>query len=259
MDCPWQEKLGQYTIINEPLSPGIGLLLEECLLNYISQSNKLVILVWRSRPSIVIGRNLPECVEVNCRIAKMLGIPICRRKSGGGAVYHDEGNINITLIEYTKHRIPVTEVYNRGLSIIKLIIKRLGLNPSIENTSDTVIEGYKVSGSSAIIQKDRYLFHGTLLVDTDISLMKKLLIPRLDLVVSKRVSLSKYNPKNLSSLLPYLSIETVLELINEILSSYLVRNEFLISSICTIGDIAKSIPCVPELVRIHYLTMNKVY
>ncbi len=210
-----REVLGAYSIVWEPLPPGVGLALEELILYRLDEYLRKFLLVWRSTSSVVIGRRLSLCEEVNCRNACIHSIPICRRKSGGGAVYHDPGNLNISLLAYTGHRYPVDKVYEYGLGIIRRLLSILGYDSHIENQNDIVVGKYKVSGSSALILKDRYLFHATLLIEADTSLLDQVIVPRLERVARGEVTPAKYNPRNLSSSGPMIGVWDVLHVLEQ--------------------------------------------
>ncbi len=173
------------------------LALDEVLLNRVSSGfREGVVRAWVNPPSIVIGAGLRVCEEVYCSVASKLGIPVYRRISGGGAVYHDHGNVNISLIlsgNYT-----VDDVYELGLGFMLRVLSRLGVKGWVENVNDIIVGGFKVSGSSAYIKPNASLYHATLLVDSDIGLLRSLIKPRLDRVARGEVSPAKYNPGNLS-------------------------------------------------------------
>lgn len=190
-----------HLVVEQSRSPVWNLALEEALLDSVARGwRPRVFRIWINARSIIIGRGLHPCEEVYCSKAQRLGIPIIRRSSGGGAVYHDEGNLNITLIERTNGRIPVDEAYRRGTSIITRALARLGIESWVENTSDTVVAGWKVSGSAAHIKHHAYLYHATLLVEADTETLHRVIKPRLDRVERGEVTPAKYRPRNLKDL-----------------------------------------------------------
>lgn len=154
--------------------------------------------VWVNGRSVVIGYSLGPCEEVRCGEARRLGVAVVRRHSGGGAVYHDFGNVNVTIVY--PERLGVDEAYRRGTGVMCKILGELGLDCRVENTSDVVVDGYKVSGSAVAVKASSTLFHATLLVEADMGLLRRLLIPRLDRVARGEVTPAKYNPGNLSAI-----------------------------------------------------------
>ncbi len=184
-----------------PRDPAEAVALDEALLASVVRGSRAGALrIWVNMPSIVIGYSQAPCEEVECGEASRLGIPIIRRVSGGGSVYHDLGNINVSIIMPSKGLKPLDEVYSEATSIILGALSRLGVRAWVENHSDVVVKGYKVSGTAAALKHRAYLVHSTLLVASNIELLRKLLRPRLDRVARGEVTPAKYNPNNLRDL-----------------------------------------------------------
>jgi lipoate-protein ligase A len=185
-------------VVHGERNPPRNLAVEEALLRSVCRGSRgTVARVWFNSTSIIIGRTLGYCEEVDCKAAEKLGVGVYRRITGGGAVYHDEGNINVTVIWPSRGRAGVDEVYRRGTGIVLRALEELGLEGWVENVSDVVIEGWKVSGSAAYVSPCASMFHATLLVDADLDAMRALLKPRLDRVARGEVTPAKYNPNNL--------------------------------------------------------------
>lgn len=178
--------------------PALNLAVEEVLLELACSERRRFARVWVNPRSVVVGRSLDLCEEVRCELARAYRVPVLRRVSGGGAVYHDEGNVNLTVAAPLDGRLPsVEEVYSEGLGILLGFLRGLGLKPRVENGNDVVVGGRKVSGSAAYVKGCGYLFHATLLVSSDIGLLRRLLVARLDRVVRGEVTPAKYEPANL--------------------------------------------------------------
>lgn len=187
------------TVLHRGGSPHYNLALEEAILNHVNRGVlREVVRIWVNPPSVIIGYMLPPCSEVRCKVVEELGLPIVRRPSGGGAVYHDWGNINISV--FVPLRLNVEKVYEMGTGIILKALSLLGLKAHVENTSDVVVEGWKVSGSAAVVKASASLFHATLLVEADLETLKRVLKPRLEDVVKGKVTPAKYRPNNLKNL-----------------------------------------------------------
>ena len=192
---------GYHLVIDQSRNPGWNLAVEEALLDSVARSLRPgVVRLWINSRAVVIGRGLEPCLEVRCSEASRLGVPVYRRSSGGGAVYHDEGNLNITLVERVPGRIHVEEAYRRGTSLLLGALARLGVRAWVENLSDVVVDGWKVSGGAAHLRKDAYLYHATLLVDADLGVLHRVIRPRLDRVERGEVTPAKYRPRNLGDL-----------------------------------------------------------
>jgi lipoate-protein ligase A len=201
--------------------PAVNVALDEVLLSSVRRGFRGgVIRIWINYPSIVIGYTQGPCDEANCEEAERLGIPIIRRISGGGTVYHDLGNINISIISPSKGLKPVDEVYREATGVIIAALERLGIKAWVENHSDVVVKGYKVSGTAAAIKDRAYLVHSTLLVSSNIEILKKLIKPRLNRVARGEVTPAKYNPNNLRDIAGITLREVLETLIDEIEHRY---------------------------------------
>lgn len=189
--------------INSPSTDaGFNLAAEEYLLK---QSTEDVFMLWQSAPSVIIGKHQRVEAEVDVALATEKGIPVFRRFSGGGAVYHDLGNINLTFIETIQ--LPRFETYLErtidmlsAAGIIAQGDKRLGI----------YVDGKKVSGSAQCVHRNRVMYHCTLLYDTELDLLDNLLdvkLPQEDIklhpsirsVRSEVTNLNKYMHPSLST------------------------------------------------------------
>lgn len=194
-------------------NPAINIALEEVLLESVrSGARGPLARIWVNPPSVVIGYSLKPCEEVYCDEVLRLGIPILRRVSGGGAVYHDYGNINVTLVKPTEKLKQVDEVYREITDLILRVLERLGVRGWVENLNDVVVKGFKVSGSSAALRSGGYLVHATLLVSANLELLRRVIRPRIDRVLRGEVTPAKYNPGNLRDIAG-VSLREVLEAI----------------------------------------------
>lgn len=188
-----------YIVFTEGGSPHLNVALEEALLEYAKTLGEPIARIWLNPPSVVIGYTLGPCEEVDCTEAMRLGVPVVRRISAGGAVYHDEGNVNVSL--YIPRKMGVMEAYRLITGVVSRLLEGLGLKPSVENVNDVAVHGWKVSGSAAAIRVGATLVHATLLVSTDPWLVKRLTKARLDRVLSGEVNMVKYNPNSLERIL----------------------------------------------------------
>ena len=125
--------------------------------------------VWRVAPTVIFGRNQVLENEVNLEYCKAKGVSIVQRKSGGGCVYSDKGNI---MISYVSERGVVSEVFDRYLSNLTECLRGLGLDAEKSGRNDILIGGRKVSGNAFHQHPDRSIVHGTLLYDTDMDALE---------------------------------------------------------------------------------------
>jgi len=145
--------------------PYFNLALEEYVFEKLPKDDGYFML-WQNANTIVIGKYQNAFEEVNQKAVDELGIRVARRLSGGGAVYHDLGNLNFTFvvdrqdIEGLNFRIftePVVET-----------LKGFGVNAEFTGRNDIVIDGRKISGNSQYVKKDRVMHHGCIMLDSDL-------------------------------------------------------------------------------------------
>lgn len=136
----------------------------------LKQCTDNVFMLWQDAAAVVIGKHQRWRAEVDAAFALARGIPVARRLSGGGAVYHDAGNLNLTFIETT--RLARFERYpQRTLSFLS----SLGIAARADDRLGIYIDGLKVSGSAQCVHRGRILYHCTLLFDTDLPMLHRVL------------------------------------------------------------------------------------
>ena len=139
----------------------------------LKQGNEDIFMLWQDTPSVVIGKHQRLRLEVDQEWAEREQVHIARRFSGGGAVYHDLGNVNLTFIETTP-RLPEFVTYlQRTLDFLN----SMGLMATGGERLGIYLNGLKISGSAQCVHKDRVLYHCTLLYDTDLTILNKVLNP----------------------------------------------------------------------------------
>lgn len=135
------------------------------------QFNHPIVLIWMDEPSLVFGRHQNPWVEANLGLVNKLGIKVARRHSGGGCVYHDENNINISIIGERK----LFENRQKNLRFLADVLdKKYGIKCEPNRRHDIVHteSGLKMSGSAAKLGRHNSYHHFTLLVDTDKEIMR---------------------------------------------------------------------------------------
>jgi lipoate---protein ligase len=126
-------------------------------------------------PSIIIGKHQVAHREVNARLTGEDGIPVLRRISGGGTVYHDRGNLNFAFIRQSEKGKQVDfRFYTKP--VIEFL-SSLGITAIFEGKNDLTVDGLKISGNAEHVFRERVLHHGTLLFDTSPESMKRYLKP----------------------------------------------------------------------------------
>lgn len=129
-----------------------------------------IFLLWQNVPCMVVGGYQNICREVRVPALRKLGIPVLRRISGGGAVYHDLGNVNYSLITRQEGAVD----YDRSLAPILEALNAIGVPAKKNRTCDIAIGEEKISGSAQRSAGGRLLHHGTLLFESDLEALEEI-------------------------------------------------------------------------------------
>ena len=140
--------------------------------------------MWQVKPTVIFGRNQLIDNEINLDYVKKNNIKFFRRKSGGGCVYSDPSNIMFSFVTPFFNK---DYVFNNYLEKIVVILRSLGLNAKVSGRNDILIDGKKVSGNAFYKVNNRSVVHGTMLYNTDISVMVKAITPDNDKLISKGI------------------------------------------------------------------------
>lgn len=205
-------------IVNNNTDPGINLAVEEYALNYLDPSEEYAIL-WQNEPAVIIGRNQNTVAEVNGPFIKEHGIHVVRRLSGGGAVYHDFGNLNFTFIVNSEKNM-VSNFEHFTKPVIQALAS-LGVKAEFSGRNDITIDGKKFSGNAQYWSKNRLLHHGTILFNSDLSVVQEALNVKVDKLQSKGV---KSVRSRVTNIYPYLQNPISIDEFKETLWRYLIPN-----------------------------------
>lgn len=138
---------------------------------FLCEKSKDFFLLWQNEPCIVIGRNQNAADEINPDYVSARSLPVVRRMTGGGAVYHDTGNLNFSfIINGEADRVELCRPVIDVLRSIDVVAEISGRN-------DILVAGKKISGTAMCSRGGRSLFHGTLLISTDLEAMSEALKP----------------------------------------------------------------------------------
>jgi len=154
----------------ETTDPYRNLAIEEYLFLH---SDGDVLLLWQNEPTVVIGKNQNAYAELNLDAIRARGVHVARRITGGGAVYHDLGNVNYSYISTTKGR--------NGLDFATFCapmieaLAALGVRAALSGRNDLLVDGKKISGNAQHASGERVLHHGTLLFDSDLEALSAVL------------------------------------------------------------------------------------
>jgi len=141
--------------------------------------------VWQNNTSVIIGKHQNTAREINHQFVDEQSIPVIRRITGGGTVYHDPGNINFSFIT-TGHREKLVDFKKYTGPVIRFL-QSVGLNAEFSGKNNITVDGIKVSGNAAHVYKDRALHHGTLLYDSDLTALNNAILGKEQLYNDKSV------------------------------------------------------------------------
>ncbi len=167
---------------NPATDPYFNMALEEYLVKHLDGQD--IFMLWQNQPAVIVGRNQNTIEEINPAYVSEKGIRVVRRLSGGGAVYHDQGNLNFTFVLNNPQDFANFEKFTRP--VIKAL-NRLGIAAQNNGRNDITIGGRKFSGNAQFKHRDRLLHHGTILFDTDIGEMVQALNPSGTKISSKGI------------------------------------------------------------------------
>jgi lipoate-protein ligase A len=162
--------------------PRLNLALEEYILRHRFPGRECL-LFYVNEPSIIIGRNQNTIEEIDPDAVRARGIHVVRRISGGGAVYHDLGNLNFSFLSpYTMGRFNRYEEFTRP---VVAALRAMGVPAELGGRNDISVDGRKISGNAQFVSGDRMFSHGTLLLQSDLSVLSQVLTPKPGKVESK--------------------------------------------------------------------------
>lgn len=169
-------------LVSKSSDPCFNLALEETLLR---EYHDEVFMLWQNDNTIVVGKNQNTLAEIDYDYVKENGIRVVRRITGGGAVYHDMGNVNFTYI--TSCDGEWESDFSRFARPVILALSELSVSASVSGRNDIVADGKKISGNAQTVVNGRILHHGTILLDTNFEVLTKALIPDLRKIKSKGI------------------------------------------------------------------------
>lgn len=184
-------------IHNTHTDPAFNLATEEWLLRHADTD---IFMLWRNAPAVIVGRNQNTASEIDTDFVRERGITVIRRLTGGGAVFHDLGNVNFSFIQIGRQSKQLD--FHRFTVPIMEALRSMGVNCQFEGRNDLVIDGQKFSGNAQLIEKDRVLHHGTLLFSAQMADLSGALKINPVKYVDKAVKSVAKRVTNISSHLP---------------------------------------------------------
>ncbi len=209
------------TIILTTTDPAFNLAAEEY---FLLRGDGEIRMLWRNARAVIIGKNQNAWAEVNVPYTEAAGIPVVRRLSGGGAVFHDPGNVNYTFITDCTEGDGID--FARFTAPILSVLANLGVTAVLGGRNDILAEGRKISGNAqAVVRREdgtpRRLHHGTILYGADLSAMTDALRVHPLKIQSKGVGSVRSRVVNLTDLPAFpkdLTVEAFIDLLAEALS-----------------------------------------
>ena len=178
--------------------PQINLAFEEYVFNQMDQDQSYFLL-WQNDNAVIVGKHQNTIEEINQEYIRENDIKVVRRLSGGGAVYHDLGNLNFTFIVNDRGR----EQFDFQTFARPLVeaLKTLGVNAEFNSRNDIAIDGKKFSGNSQYAKRGRILHHGTILFNSNLATIQSALKVKKDKIESKGIKSVKSRVTNITDYL----------------------------------------------------------
>lgn len=150
-----------YLVTGDSINPYYNLALEDYLMHHIPPDS-MILYLWQNQNTVVIGKNQNAYKECHLQEMEYDHCYLARRHSGGGAVFHDLGNLNYTFLTHLD-----SYDINRQSMVIVKALQACGLNAQVTGRNDIEIEGRKVSGNAYLTEKEQCLHHGTIMWNVD--------------------------------------------------------------------------------------------
>lgn len=197
--------MNTFCVIAEGGDPRENLALEEYIINNC-QRNEIWLYLWTNLNTVVIGRNQNPWRECDMQAMKDDQVVLVRRQSGGGAVFHDDGNLNFTFIADK-------DIYDleRQLGVVIKALESFGLKAEFSGRNDILLDGRKFSGNAFSHKGGVSMQHGTLLINSDMSKLAKYLKPSKAKLEAKGVQSVRSRVCNLADHAPSISKEKLME------------------------------------------------
>ena len=186
-------------LLNSSTNPYFNLALDEYALKHIDVGEDYFFL-WQNSPAVIIGKNQVAQDEINRDFIDKNAIKIARRVSGGGAVYHDWGNLNFTIITNIADSSKVD--YHKYTKPVIAALAEMGVKAELSGRNDILIDGLKISGNAQRQAGGRLMHHGTLMFDVNLETLVAALNVSQDKISSKGLKSVKSRVTNIKEHLP---------------------------------------------------------
>ena len=180
--------------------PYHNLALEQFIFDSFREDN--CFMLWQNHNSIIVGKHQNTVEEINTAFVKEMDIKVARRLSGGGAVYHDLGNLNFTFVTDADRQKGIH--FSAFCKPIQEALSALGIPVEISGRNDMTVEGKKFSGNAQYVKNGRVMHHGTILYDSDLDILSRALKPGKDKIESKGI---KSVQSRVTNIRPYMKTD----------------------------------------------------
>jgi lipoate-protein ligase A len=184
-------------IINDSNDAYYNLAAEEYLIDHFDED---IVMLWRNDNTVVVGKNQNTIEEINRDYVEKNHISVVRRLTGGGAVFHDLGNVNYTIVQ--AYREGLFSNYEYFTESVRVFLQSLGVHASLSGRNDLLIDGKKFSGNAQCVRGGRMMHHGTLMFSSDVKDISGALTPNAAKFKSKGVKSVQSRVTNIASHLP---------------------------------------------------------
>ena len=219
-------------IASPSTDPAFNLALEQYVFDHMDRGQEYFML-WQNDNAVIIGKNQNTLAEIRHQTVREKNISVVRRLSGGGAVYHDLGNLNFTFILDAK------DAANLDLHLfcqpIVALLQKLGVPAEANGRNDIAIDGKKFSGNSQYLKQGRIMHHGTLLFQSDLSIVADVLNVSADKFHSKATKSVRSRVTNIA---PYLKEPLSLEEFRSLVAQHILQTDELQSYVFSEEELA---------------------
>lgn len=198
-----------YFVIDKSTDPQWNLAAEEYLFKHL---NEPLFRLWQNENAVIVGHHQNALAEINIDYVSQNGIKVVRRLTGGGAVFHDLGNVNFTFIDNRIDNEDTSSMFARFTKPIIEALEGLGVKAYLEGRNDLLIDGRKFSGNAVAVYKNRVLQHGTLLFASSMTDLSQALASRPEKFTGKSVQSNRSRVTNISEHLAQpMSVESFID------------------------------------------------